>query len=134
MLESEESRQTKCRHDDLFPEIQIHHCEPYVSVEDLKGLESISTQSLELGLFQPLLVSTRYNPFHYGGKIPTFTNLPLLTTSLGASRRRLIVYASKSNKCLTSCLDVNHKCSSYGMLSIAHTLNLSTQLKDLQSS
>jgi len=54
---------------DLFPEVQIHQRESYVSVEELVGLESLATRSLELGLFQPL------PPFHYldsflqGGKI-----------------------------------------------------------------
>ena len=32
--------------------------ESYVSVEELVGLESLATRSLELSLFQPLLLST----------------------------------------------------------------------------
>ena len=52
------ARQTTRRHKDLFPEVQIHQSESYVSVEELVGLESLATQSLELGLFQPLLLST----------------------------------------------------------------------------
>ena len=51
-------RQTTRRHKDLFPEVQIHQSESYVSVEELVGLESLATRSLELGLFQPLLLST----------------------------------------------------------------------------
>ena len=46
------------RHKDLFPEVQIHQSESYVSVEELVGLESLATRSLELGLFQPLLLYT----------------------------------------------------------------------------
>lgn len=46
------------RHKDLFPELQIHQSESYVSVEELVRCKSISTRSLELGLFQPLLIST----------------------------------------------------------------------------
>ena len=42
----------------MFPEVQIHQRESYVSVEELVGLESLATRSLELGLFQPLLLST----------------------------------------------------------------------------
>ena len=51
-------RQTTRRHKDLFPEVQIHKSESYVSVEELIGLDSLATQYLELGLFQPLLHST----------------------------------------------------------------------------
>ena len=43
---------------DLFLEVQIHHRESYVSIEELVGCESLSTRSLELGLFQPILVCT----------------------------------------------------------------------------
>jgi len=42
----------------LFPEVQIHQRESYVSIEELVGLESLATRSLELGLFQRLLIST----------------------------------------------------------------------------
>ena len=42
----------------MFPEVQIHQRESYVSVEELVGLESLATRSLELGLFQPLLLAT----------------------------------------------------------------------------
>ena len=51
-------RQTTRRHKDLFPKVQIHQSESYVSVEELVALESLATQSLELGLFQLLLLST----------------------------------------------------------------------------
>ena len=43
---------------DLFPKVQIHQSESYISVEELVGLESLATRSLELGIFQPLLLST----------------------------------------------------------------------------
>ena len=42
----------------MFPEVQIHQRESYVFVEELVGLESLATLSLELGLFQLLLLST----------------------------------------------------------------------------
>ena len=42
----------------MFPEVQIHQSESYVSIEELVGLKSLATQSLELGLFQLLLLST----------------------------------------------------------------------------
>ena len=55
MPEHKVVRQTQWRHKDLFTKVQIHHRESYVSVEELVGCESLSTRSLELGLFQPLL-------------------------------------------------------------------------------
>ena len=57
------------RYEDLFPEVQIHHRESYVSIEDLVGCESLSTRSFELGLFQPLLRFYYLDHFHQGGKI-----------------------------------------------------------------
>ena len=53
----------------MFPEVQIHHSESYVSVEELVGCESLSTRSLELGLFQPLPRFHYLDPFHQVGKI-----------------------------------------------------------------
>ena len=41
----------------------ISRSESYVSVEELVGLESLATRSLELGLFSTT------PPFHQGGKI-----------------------------------------------------------------
>ena len=58
MLELNVVRQTTRRHKNLFPEVQIHQSESYVSVEELVELESLATRSLELGLFQQLLLST----------------------------------------------------------------------------
>ena len=40
----------------MFSEVQIHPSESYVSVEELVGLESLATRSLDLDLFQPLLI------------------------------------------------------------------------------
>ena len=51
-------RQTTRRHKVFFPEVQIHQSESYISVEELVGLESLATRSLELGLFQPLIFFT----------------------------------------------------------------------------
>jgi hypothetical protein len=42
--------------------------------------------------FNRSLFSTSYDLFLCGGKISTFTNLPLLTTNLGACRRHLAIY------------------------------------------
>ena len=42
----------------MFHEVQIHQSESYISVEEFVGLESLATRSLELGLFQPLLLSS----------------------------------------------------------------------------
>ena len=59
-------------------EVHIHHRESYMSVEELFGRESLSTRSLELGLFQRLLLftililSTR-------GQDHARTDMPLLT-------------------------------------------------------
>ena len=54
---------------DLFPEVQIHQRESYVSVEELVGLESLATRSLEFGLFQQLSLFHYLDPFHQVGKI-----------------------------------------------------------------
>ena len=78
------------RHKDLFPEVQIHQSESYVSVEELIGLESLATRSLELGLFQPHLLSTIFI-LSARGQDHARIDLPLLTTLLGASRQRLAV-------------------------------------------
>ena len=40
----------------MFSEVQIHQRESYVSVEELVGLESLATRSLELGLFNHFLL------------------------------------------------------------------------------
>ena len=42
----------------MFPKVQIYQSESYISVEELVGCESLSTRSLELGLFQSLILST----------------------------------------------------------------------------
>ena len=57
-------RQTIRRHKDLFPKVQIHQSESYVSVEELVALESLATQSLELGLFQLLPRFHYFDPFY----------------------------------------------------------------------
>ena len=74
----------------MFPEDQIHLSESYVSIEELVGLESLATRSLELGLFQPLLLSTILI-LSTKGQDHARTDLPLLTTPSGASRRRLAI-------------------------------------------
>ena len=69
---------------DLFPEVQIHQRESYVSVEELVGLESLATRSLELGLFQLLPPFYYLDPFHQGGKIT-----PAQTCRYSPHRREL---------------------------------------------
>ena len=54
MLELKVVRQTIKETQGFISEVQIHHRESYVFVEELVGCESLSTRSLELGLFQPL--------------------------------------------------------------------------------
>ena len=90
MLELKVVRQTTRRHKNLFPEVQIHQSESYVSVEELVGLESLATRSLELGLFQPHLLSTIFI-LSTRGQDHARTDLLLPTTTLGASRRRLAI-------------------------------------------
>ena len=55
MLELKVMRQTTKETQEFVSEVQIHPSESYVSVEELVGLESLSTRSRELALFQPLL-------------------------------------------------------------------------------
>jgi hypothetical protein len=59
----------------------------YVSVEELVRELSHNKPSL----FQPLSSFLLRRSFPQRGKITTLTNFPLLTTTLGASRRRLAV-------------------------------------------
>ena len=89
------------RHKDLFPEVQIHQSESYVSVEELVGLESLATRSLELGLFSTTPPFHYLDPFHQEGKItPAQTcrcspHCQELAGDAYPSRR----LTSKSNKC-----------------------------------
>ena len=62
----------------------VHQHESYISVEELVGLESLATRSLELGLFQPLPPFHYLDPFHQGGKIT-----PAQTCRCSPQRREL---------------------------------------------
>jgi hypothetical protein len=59
----------------------------YVSIEELVRDNSHNKP----GLFQPLSSIPLRGSFPRRGKITTLTNFPFLTTTLGASRRRLVV-------------------------------------------
>ena len=69
MLELKVVRQTIKETQGFISEVQIHHRESYVFVEELVGCESLSTRSLELGLFQPLPRFHYFDHFHQWGKI-----------------------------------------------------------------
>ena len=90
MLELKVVRQTTKETQGFVSEVQIHQRESYVSVEELVGLESLATRSLELGLFQPLLLSTILI-LSTRGEDHARTNLLLLTTPSGASRQHLAI-------------------------------------------
>jgi hypothetical protein len=87
MLENNLESQTTRRSKDLFPE--VHHLlrNGYVSVEELVRDNSHNKP----GLFQPLSSFPLRGFFPRRGKIAALTNFPLLTTTLGASQRRLAV-------------------------------------------
>jgi hypothetical protein len=85
MLEKNLERQTTKRCKDLFLEVHRPLRNDYVSVEEL-ARENSHNKS---GLFQPLSSFPLMRSFPRRGKITTFTNLLLLTTTLGASRRYL---------------------------------------------
>jgi hypothetical protein len=87
MLEKQLREETTRRSKDLFPE--VHHTlrNGYVSVEELVRDDSHD----KLGLFQPLSFFPLRGSFPRRGWIATITNFLLLTTTLGASRRRIAV-------------------------------------------
>jgi hypothetical protein len=68
---------------------EVHHPlrNGYVSVAELVRDDSHNKS----GLFQPLSSFPLRGSFPRRGKITALTNFPLLTTTLGASRRRLAV-------------------------------------------
>jgi hypothetical protein len=80
-------RQTTKRDEDLFPNVHRPPRNGYVSIEEL--VREISHN--KSGLFQPLSSFPLRRSFPRRGKITALTNLPLLTTTLGASRRRLAI-------------------------------------------
>jgi hypothetical protein len=71
----------------LFFEVHCPQWNGYVSVEELVR-EFFHNK---MGLFQPLSSLPLRGSFPQRGKITALTNLPLLTTTLGAIRRRLTV-------------------------------------------
>jgi hypothetical protein len=77
----------KWRDEDLFPEVHHPQRNDYVSIEELVREFSHNKP----GLFQPLSSLPLRRSFPQRGKITALTNLPLLTTTLGAIRRRLAV-------------------------------------------
>jgi len=66
VLEHKVVRQTTMETRGFVFQVQIHYHESYVSVEELVGCKSLSTRSLELGLFQPLSRFHYFDPFHQG--------------------------------------------------------------------
>jgi hypothetical protein len=80
-----EKQHIEANHNDsqrFVPEIHLPLRKVYVSVEDLV-MELSHNKS---GLFQPLSSFQLRRSFPQKGKIAALTNLPLLTTTLGASR------------------------------------------------
>jgi hypothetical protein len=71
----------------LFPEVHRPQQNDYVSVEELVREFSHNKP----GLFHPLSSFPLRRYFARRGKIIALTNLSLLTTTLGAIRRRLAV-------------------------------------------
>jgi hypothetical protein len=80
-------RQITKRCKDLFPEVHRPLRNDYVSVEELVRENSHNKP----GLFQPLSSFSLMWSFSRRGKITALTNFSLLTTTLGASRRRLAI-------------------------------------------
>jgi hypothetical protein len=118
------------RRKDLFPEVHLPLKKGYVSVEELARELSHHKSSL----FQPLCSFPLMRSFSRRGKITTLTNFPLLTTTLGASRRRL---GGKPPRVTNASVlvDANRSAQAMRMLLLAHKgsleLTLSTQHKDM---
>jgi hypothetical protein len=87
MLENNQERQTTMRRKDLFPKVHLSLRKGYVFVEEL--VRELSHK--KSGLFQPLSSFPLRRSFSLRGKIIALTNLLLLTTTLGATQRRLVV-------------------------------------------
>jgi hypothetical protein len=87
MLEINLERQTTERRKNLFPEVHLPLRKDYVYVEELVR-ELFHNKS---GLFQPLFSFPLRKTFSRRGKITALTNFLLLTITLGASQRRLVV-------------------------------------------
>jgi hypothetical protein len=87
MLENYLKRQSTNRCMDLFPKVHHPLRNDYVSVEELLRENSHNKP----GLFQPLSSFPLRRSFSRTGKITALINFPLLTTTLGASRRRLAI-------------------------------------------
>jgi hypothetical protein len=85
MLEKELRESNHMKKQGLFPEVHHPLRNVYVSVEELVRDDSHNKS----GLFQPLSSFPLRGSFPRRGKIVALTNFPLLTTTLGASRRRL---------------------------------------------
>jgi hypothetical protein len=82
MLENNLERQTTKRCKDLFLEVHRPPRNGYISVEELVR-ENPHNKS---DLFQPLSSFPLRQSFPQRGKVIALTNLPLLITTLGASR------------------------------------------------
>ena len=109
LMESSSNPQNKCKcneHKDLFyrssDSPRAPMCESY---SPLRKLVVIPRSSY--------LPSPLYDNAPSWRTIAAATNLPLLTTTLGASRRHLAIYepSSKSNKCFNRVGQRNLKCS-----------------------
>jgi hypothetical protein len=87
MLDNNSERQTIKRCKDLFPEVHRPLRNDYVLVEELVREHSHNKP----GLFQSLSSFPLRQFFSRRGKITALINFPLLTTTFGASRRRLAV-------------------------------------------
>jgi hypothetical protein len=87
MLEKQLRESNTQRSKNLFPEDRHPLRNGYISVEELVRDNSHNKP----GLFQPLSSFPLRGSFPRRGKIAALTNFPLLTTTLGASRRHLAV-------------------------------------------
>jgi hypothetical protein len=87
MLQQQLRESNHTKKQDLFSEVHHPLRNGYVSVEELVRDDSHNKS----GLFQPLSSFPLRGSFPRRDKIASLTNFPLLTTTLGASRRRLTV-------------------------------------------
>jgi hypothetical protein len=83
MLEKQLREANHTKMEDLSPDVHRPLRNGYVSVEELVSENSPNKS----GLFQPLSSFPLRRSFSRRGKITALTNFPLLTTTLGASRR-----------------------------------------------
>jgi hypothetical protein len=87
MLEKQLREANHTKKQGFFPEVHRPLRNDYVSVEELVRNNSHNKPSL----FQPLSSFPLRGSFLRRGKITALRNFSLLTTTLGASRRRLTV-------------------------------------------